>query len=263
MLLSEKNKKLEVRQMYARLTLLIAVIFLGVFDAAAQGTAFTYQGHLRDGAVPAAANYDFEFRLFDSLTLGAQKGTTQQILNVPVVNGIFTVTLDFGDQFPGAARFLDISVRPVGKGGAFTLLSPRQPLASVPYAVRSVNPGAPGPPGPAGPVDIVASLNLSFSLDDRTGWNHVAVVGDDICINNIPLGFTFTGWGRNVTSLGVSSNGIMFFGPNCNSEWSNTVLPSSISNDPFLAYFWEDLDDFGSGEFIEYTTLGSPGGRVF
>ena len=111
---------------------------LCVCAAFAQGTAFTYQGRLLSGALPASANYDFQFALYDSLSGGTQQGSTLTITNVAVASGIFTVTLDFGSQFPGAGRFLDISVRTAG-GGAYTPLSPRQPITSSPYSVKSLN----------------------------------------------------------------------------------------------------------------------------
>jgi hypothetical protein len=30
-----------------------------------------------------------------------------------------------------------------------------------------------------------------------------------------------------------------------------------------VAFFWDDMQDFGAGEYIQYTTIGSAGGRVF
>src|SRR5262249_35648019 len=38
-----------------------------------------------------------------------------------------------------AQRFLEIAVRPGASTGAFTTLSPRQPLSSTPYTIRSLN----------------------------------------------------------------------------------------------------------------------------
>ena len=59
----------------------------------------------------------------------------------PVTNGLFTVTLDFGSGvFDGNARWLDIGVRTNG-GGAFTSLSPRQPILPTPYALYAANAG--------------------------------------------------------------------------------------------------------------------------
>lgn len=118
----------------------LALMLLLVSSAAqAQTTAFTYQGRLTDNTLPANGSYDFQFKLFDALAAGAQVGGTLSPTNVAVANGIFTVTLDFGAPvFPGANRWLDISVRLAG-GGAFTPLTPRQPITSTPYAIKALS----------------------------------------------------------------------------------------------------------------------------
>ena len=123
--------------------------------------------------------------------------------------------------------------------------------------------GATGPQGATGPVGIITSVNAQFNQNSRSGWTHVEALGDDTCSAAIPLGFTFTGWGRTDSAITVSSNGVLFFGLNCSASFTNTQLPASISADPLLAFFWDDLFDYGAGEYLEYTTLGSPGGRVF
>ena len=54
---------------------------------------------------------------------------------VPVTNGVFNVSLDFGAAvFTGAARWLEISVRTNG-AGALVILAPRTPLLPTPYAI--------------------------------------------------------------------------------------------------------------------------------
>src|SRR6184192_1108159 len=106
-------------------------------NAAAQTTAFTYQGRLTDGGTPANGNYDLQFALWDSSSGGMQIGSTQALPAVQVSGGVFTVTLDFGaNAFPGANRFLEISARHPSDP-SYTTLSPRQPITSTPYAVRS------------------------------------------------------------------------------------------------------------------------------
>jgi hypothetical protein len=102
-----------------------------------QTSGFTYQGRLTDGGIPANGNYDLQFALFDAADGNNQIGQTKIVSSVPVSGGVFTVTLDFGaSAFSGANRFLEISARPNG-AGAFALLTPRQPITSTPYAVRS------------------------------------------------------------------------------------------------------------------------------
>ena len=122
---------------YLSITAGCALIFC--VSAAAQTTAFNYQGRLTDGGTPANGNYDLQFALWDSSSGGSQIGSTQLISTVAVSSGVFAVTLDFGaNAFPGANRFLEISAR-VSGASAFILLSPRQQITSTPYAVRSGN----------------------------------------------------------------------------------------------------------------------------
>src|SRR5881227_2908777 len=122
---------------FTRLVVMLAMS-LGATTARAQTSSFIYQGRLTDGGTAANGNYDLQFGLFDSLSGGAQVGSTQTINTVAVSNGVFTVSLDFGaNAFTGASRFLEISARPTG--GSFTLLTPRQQVTSTPYAIRSAN----------------------------------------------------------------------------------------------------------------------------
>jgi hypothetical protein len=129
------------------LVALLVVLFLlmSARAAFAQGTAFNYQGRLQDGGTPANGSYDLQFTLWDSSSGGTQQPqpspSTVTKTSVAVANGVFTVQLDFGaNAFPGANRYLEISVRLAG-GGAFTILSPRQPVTGTPYAIRSASAG--------------------------------------------------------------------------------------------------------------------------
>ena len=97
-------------------------------------TTFTYQGKLSDGGAPASGTYDLEFKLYDAAN--AQVGAVTRE-DVPVVNGAFTVQLDFGGVFDGSTRTLEIGVRPGTSVGAFTTLAPRQPISSTPESIHS------------------------------------------------------------------------------------------------------------------------------
>ena len=108
------------------------------FPTHAQGTAFTYQGRLSVGANPANGSYDLTFSLWNAASGPTQLGGTITNAAVPVSNGLFTVTLDFGNQFPGADRWLEINLRTNG-GGAFVPLNPRQQLTATPYAITAGN----------------------------------------------------------------------------------------------------------------------------
>jgi hypothetical protein len=134
-------------------------------SAAAQGTAFTYQGQLNNGGNPANGVYDLRFAVFDAATAGAQQGNAITNPAVSVSNGLFTVILDFGNQFPGANRWLDIGVRTNG-GGAFTPLTSRQPITSTPYAITSAN---------AAQASSVSATNVTGTLPDARLSTNVAL----------------------------------------------------------------------------------------
>ncbi len=127
-----------------RKTTFAALFLVLVFTAApaiAQTTGFTYQGKFTDNGSPASGNYDFQFKLFNALSGGAQQGTTQSLSNVAVAGGIFTVQLDFGacdSCFNGAPRFLEVAVKKT-TDATFVTLAPRQPITATPYAIKTQN----------------------------------------------------------------------------------------------------------------------------
>jgi hypothetical protein len=142
----------------ARTVLCVFGLASVLWYAGAQGTAFTYQGTLKHLGVPANGPYDFRFSLWDAASGGTQIGSTIQRTMVNVQDGLFTVTLDFGNVWDGNPRFLQIAVRPANTGG-YTTLSPRIPIMSAPYASFAfrvpwsgvLNPPTSFPPsGPAG-----------------------------------------------------------------------------------------------------------------
>lgn len=128
-----------------------AAVGIGVLGAHALGqplnTAFTYQGSLSTAGQPASGAYDLRFRLFSALAGGTQVGSTLCADNVQVVDGMFTVSLDFGAQFAGQQRFLEIEVRQdtglsCANTTGYALLAPRQSLTAGPYSVYALNAGA-------------------------------------------------------------------------------------------------------------------------
>jgi hypothetical protein len=138
--------------MLPKLSIIIVLVLLLICAPASQGaplgTAFTYQGLLKNGGSPVNAAADFEFSLWDSPDAdceapdGTQIGATQTILDVNIADGLFTVALngagEFGaSAFDGSARWLQIAVRSPAGTGAFTTLCPRQQLDAAPYALQT------------------------------------------------------------------------------------------------------------------------------
>jgi hypothetical protein len=99
------------------------------------GTAFTYQGQLKNNGALVNGTCDFQFGLWDALSGGTQVGATQNISSLSVTNGLFTTQVDFGaNTFTGDARWLAEAVRCPAGGGSYTALSPRQTLTPAPMA---------------------------------------------------------------------------------------------------------------------------------
>ncbi|MFN8445370.1 MAG: hypothetical protein U0175_31565 [Caldilineaceae bacterium] len=103
-------------------------------------TAFTYQGQLKRDGTPFSGTCDFQFGLWDADAAGAQQGETQNVTGVAVADGLFTAQLDFGSQFTGDARWLEVQVKCEGDDD-YTTLTPRVLLTATPYAMSLV-PGA-------------------------------------------------------------------------------------------------------------------------
>ena len=167
---------------FSQLFLLSAFCF--PLSLSAQGTAFTYQGRLNDGATVATGIYDLRFAIFDAASGGFQVPWVTNSATA-VSNGLFTVTLDFGNVFSGAGRWLEIAVRTNG-GGAFTVLDPRQALTPTPYAIFAG--------GASNLVGAVSSANLAGTYAQA------------VTLNN--PGNVFTGNGTGVTNVNaVTLNG--------------------------------------------------------
>ena len=121
------------------LGLMVCLVEIG--EAAPMGTEFTYQGRLMDDNNPADRLYDFQFKLYDDANTitGNQAGGDVNKPNVGVINGYFTVELDFGNVFDGEMRWLEIGVRAGDSNDAYNVLSPRQKVTATPYAQEAYN----------------------------------------------------------------------------------------------------------------------------
>jgi hypothetical protein len=136
-----------------------------ILDTAASaplGTAFTYQGQLKNNGQPVNADCSLAFRLYDAAQDGVQVGNPIT-RTVSVTDGLFTVALDFGvSAFTGDARWLGIRVQCPGDAN-YTDLA-RQPITAAPYALYAL--GAPwdGLRGvPAGFADGIDDVSIVVS----------------------------------------------------------------------------------------------------
>lgn len=156
-------------------TMIAAVLLATTISASAQTSSWTFQGKLTDTLVDANGPYDFTFKLYDQLANGTQIGSDVVVSDTNVVNGIFTVQLDFGAAAftVGAARFVEIHVRPGASTGAFTILAPRQEIKSSPFAIKSLN------------ADTATTAINSTQLGGILANNYLLVNGNGSQLTNI------------------------------------------------------------------------------
>ena len=114
-------------------------------SSAATPETISYQGRLSDGGSPASGSYDFQFTLKDAATDGNSLGELIP-KTVNVQNGVFSASLSWSPAlFTGAARWIEVRVRPTPSGGSsvpeseapYAVLE-RQRIQATPYALRSL-----------------------------------------------------------------------------------------------------------------------------
>ena len=135
----------EVRRLTSAATaalLLLLSTLLSPLSTSAQSTPFTYQGFLTVNGAPANGSNDLTFTLYNAATAGATVGASNVVSGLPITNGLFTVTLNFGSApFDGNDRWVQIAARPTtvppSLPGPYTILTPRQPVTATPYALRA------------------------------------------------------------------------------------------------------------------------------
>jgi subtilase family serine protease len=85
---------------------------------------------------------------------------------------------------------------------------------------------------------------------------------DDGQVSNVPIGFTFTFLGSPFTTMNVGSNGYIVFGADSASSLSNVALGASATPNNFIAPFWDDLLQTGTGN-VRTCVIGSAPSRIF
>ena len=173
---------------------LALLVFGGALKLAAQGTAFNYQGQLNAAGTPATGNYDLRFALYDAVTNGNRATAWLTNSAVPVTNGLFTTTLNFGDVFAGNNYWLDLAVRSAAETN-FTALLPRQPVLPVPYAMFATT--ASNVSGTVSAAQLAGTVSSAQIAGTYSG---------PVTFNNAGNNFsgTFTGGGAALTSLNAS-----------------------------------------------------------
>ncbi|SPE60797.1 conserved exported hypothetical protein [Verrucomicrobia bacterium] len=147
-------------------------VSVGALGALAQGTAFTYQGRLNDGADPANGFYYMTFQMFSDAN-GVSPVGSPLLTMLVISNGLFTMPLDFGPGiFTGADRWLQISVT-TNASGPYTPLVPLQKLTPSPYAIYASGVTASGIIGTISSASLLGTysspLNLTNPINNFSG----------------------------------------------------------------------------------------------
>jgi len=213
------------------LKIIVVIAAMGLLGAVrpvfAQGTAFTYQGRLNDGANPAAGVYDLRFTIYDSTNLpGVVIAGPLTNSATAVSNGLFTVTLDFGPGvFTGPARWLEIGVRTNG-ATSFATLAPRQSLTPVPYAIMASSASnLLGTVSAAQLSGTIPPASLSGSYGNAVNFNNGANGFDGTFVGTF-FGGSFTGGNFNGNFFG---NGGGLFNLDASLLGSGTVPDAQLA----------------------------------
>ena len=173
---------------HTKVTKILFVLFAVVLSlgpvglAEPVGTAFTYQGRLIDANNAADGLYDFQFKLFDA-NIGVNKlGPDVNKAEVDVIDGYFTVELDFGSVYDGNSRWLEIGVRPGALDDPcdYSVLIPRQKLTPTPYALYALNGGGGGGGGGisgSGTANTIAKFTSGTAIGDSVIYESSGNVG--------------------------------------------------------------------------------------
>ncbi len=203
---------------------LLSMLHFQLLTAHAQGTAFAYQGRLMDNGAPANGTYDLQFILFTTNQFGFPAASILTNAAVPVNNGLFATTLDFGGGvFTGTNFWLDISVRTNGNG-AFNELTPRQPITPAPYAVTAEN--------------------LSGVVENNAIQDGVSLA-------------TISGGGGNAIQSGANNSTIGGGGYNTIQSGADHSTIGGGYSDEIQGGAWESFIGGGQGNFVESNAVWS------
>jgi hypothetical protein len=124
----------------------------------------------------------------------------------------------------------------------------------------------------AGPAQAVASSYtiLRGSASYLIAGNNLWPNGVDDAVKQVSLPFAVSFYGSKArTSVWVSSNGNLQFGPQPSTAWSNSCLPTSTGSGisgPAIFAYWDDIyirPQSSSGDGVFTKTSGKKGSRTF
>ena len=194
--------KTKLTPQFVAAVLLFATLVLPPSTVFAQGTAFTYQGHLQNNGSPASGTYNLTFSLFNTSSGGSAVAGPVTTNGVIVTYGLFTVLIDFGSgAWNGATNWLQVGLETNGTI-TFTNLTPRQELTPAPYAIYAKSAGGlPGlvvQPASDGAPNLIGGSPSNFvssAVGATIGGGGATNYGGSIYINSVTGNFGTVGGG--------------------------------------------------------------------
>ena len=198
------------------------------------GTAFTYQGELRTSGVPTSGPHDLRFRLYDAASGGNQVGSTICSDDIATSEGRFTIVLDFGSQFSGQQRFLEIDVRAdtglgCANGAGFITLAPRQPLTGAPNAIFALTAASASTASTAASATNAGQLNGQTGAFYQNAGNLTSGTIPDARISGVYSGALALSNASNTITGAFSGSGAGLIGLNASSIVNGTLADARLT----------------------------------
>jgi len=123
------------------------------------------------------------------------------------------------------------------------------------------------------PGTVAVNCGYTYAYGSPSGYTTAASLGtpttlpwlDDVVYANKPIGFSFNFNDVAYTTIGISSNGFIWFGTGSPSATNYTPLSSTVGQtgtvDGIASVFGTDMTTYGSTA-LKYVTFGSAGSRV-
>jgi len=110
---------------------------------------------------------------------------------------------------------------------------------------------------------LTPAPSISYSFYDIYATGTDTLLGDDQVLLAVPIGFTFNYYGDPYTTVNISSNGILGFGPTTSSTTSGAPFPTPTGDNNVIGGLWDDLNPAGIVRGVVYQTVGVAPDRRF
>ena len=174
----------------------------------------------------------------------------------PLVNTSYTVT---GTDASGCSNTATIAITAAAGITSAATATP-QTVCSAGLVQLSAGIESPTTPGPTASNYVFAGSTGTYATITGTSLIGTTMLGDDVGVGNLPIGFTFNYNNSNETVFDISSNGFIELGQTSATLTSYGITNALASNAKRIAPLWDDNNTTGGS--VIYATTGLAGSRV-